>query len=182
MLIFTKNKLNVIVGGLGLGYTAVAVLENPAVASLKVIDVMPAVIDWHRRGLVPMAEKLTGDSRCELVLADFFALATAETQGFADANQDQKVHAVLLDIDHSPSFWLSPGNSAFYTEQGLQSLADKILPGGVFGLWSDEAPDEKFIQLLESVFPSVESHIVKFPNPYTQQESTNTVYLGLKNE
>ena len=174
------DKLNVVVGGLGLGYTAVAVLENPAVASLKVIDVMPAVIDWHRRGLVPMAKKLTGDSRCELVLADFFALASAETQGFAEANQDQKVHAVLLDIDHSPSFWLSPENSSFYSEQGLQSLADKIHPGGVFGLWSDEAPDEKFIQLLESVFPSVESHIVKFPNPYTQQESTNTVYLGLK--
>ena len=175
-----SDKLNVVVGGLGLGYTAVAVLENPAVASLKVIDVMPAVINWHRRGLVPMAEKLTGDSRCELVLADFFALATAKTQGFAEVNLDQKVHAVLLDIDHSPSFWLSPENSSFYTEQGLQSLVDKILPGGVFGLWSDEAPDEKFIQLLESVFSSVESHIVKFPNPYTQQESTNTVYLGLK--
>ena len=176
------DKLNVVVGGLGLGYTAVAALENPAVASLKVIDVMPAVIDWHRRGLVPMAEKLTGDSRCELVLADFFALATAETHGFAEANQDQKVHAVLLDIDHSPDFWLNPGNSSFYTEQGVQSLADKILPGGVFGLWSDEKPDEKFIQLLDRVFSSVESHIVKFPNPYTQQESTNTVYLGLKND
>jgi len=174
------DKLNVVVGGLGLGYTAVAALENPAVASLKVIEVMPAVIDWHRRGLVPMAEKLTGDSRCGLVLADFFALATADAQGFGEANQDQKVHAVLLDIDHSPSFWLNEGNSAFYTEQGLQAVADKIFTGGVFGLWSDEKPDDRFMQLLEKVFSSVESHIVTFPNPYTQQESTNTVYLGFK--
>jgi len=178
--VFTE-KLSVIVGGLGLGYTAVAALENPTVASLKVIDVMPAVIDWHRRGLVPMGEKLNGDSRCELVLAYFFALATADTQGFSTANQDQKVHAVLLDIDHSPSFWLNEGNGAFYTEQGLQSLADKILPGGVFGLWSDEMPDDRFMQLLEKVFSSVESHIVTFPNPYTKQESTNTVYLGFIN-
>ncbi len=177
--VFTE-KLNVAVGGLGLGYTAVAALENPTVASLKVIDVMPAVIDWHRRGLVPMAEKLTGDSRCELVLADFFALASANTQGFGEANQDQKVHAVLLDIDHSPSFWLNQGNSTFYTEQGLQRLADKILPGGVFGLWSDEKPDEGFLQRLGKVFSPVESHIVTFPNPYTRQESTNTVYLGFK--
>jgi len=176
---FSGNKLNVIVGGLGLGYTAVAALENPSVASLKVIDVMAPVIDWHKRGLVPMAEKLTGDARCELVLGDFFEIATAETQGFAEANQDQKVHAVLLDIDHSPSFLLSAGNGAFYTQQGLQAMADKILPGGVFGLWSDEKPDERFIQLLESVFSSVESHVVRFPNPYTQKESTNTVYLGL---
>jgi len=177
--VFTE-ALNVIVGGLGLGYTAVAALENPTVASLKVIDVMPAVIDWHRRGLVPMGEKLNGDSRCELVLADFFALATADAPGFAKVNQDQKVHAVLLDIDHSPSFWLNEGNGAFYTEQGLQSLADKILPGGVFGLWSDEKPDSEFIKRLEKVFSSVESHSVTFPNPYTRHESTNTVYLGFK--
>ncbi len=177
--VFT-DKLNVVVGGLGLGYTAAAVLDNPTVASLNVIDVMPPVIDWHRRGLVPMGEKLTGDSRCQLVLADFFALATANTQGFADTNQGQKVHAVLLDIDHSPSFWLNEGNGAFYTKQGLQSMADKILPGGVFGLWSDEKPDDRFTQLLQKVFTSVESHIVTFPNPYTQQESSNTVYLGFK--
>ena len=175
--VFTE-KLNVVVGGLGLGYTAVAALESPNVATLSVIDVMAPVIDWHRRGLVPMGEKLTGDSRCELVLADFFALATADTNGFANINQDQKVHAVLLDIDHSPSFWLNEGNGAFYTEQGLQGMADKILPRGVFGLWSDEMPDNQFIKLLEKVFSSVESHVVTFPNPYTQQESTNTVYLG----
>jgi len=125
---FTTGKLNVVVGGLGLGYTAAAVLENTAVASLKVIDVMPAVIDWHLRGLVPMAEKLTEDFRCELVRADFFALATAGTQGFGDANQDQKVHAVLLDIDHSPSFWLNEENGAFYTQQGLQSICQNSTP------------------------------------------------------
>ena len=177
--VFTE-KLNVVVGGLGLGYTAIAALEDQSVRSLKVIDVMSPVIDWHRRGLVPMGEKLTSDSRCELVLADFFALATANTKGFGKANQNQKVHAVLLDIDHSPSFWLNQGNGGFYTEEGLKSLADKILPRGVFGLWSDELPDTEFIKLLEKVFSTVESHVVTFPNPYTQQESTNTVYLGLK--
>ena len=175
--VFTE-ELNVIVGGLGLGYTAVAALENPKVASLKVIDVMSPVIDWHRRGLVPMGETLTKDPRCELVLADFFALATAKTEGFAKLSQNKKVHAILLDIDHSPTFWLNEGNGAFYTEQGLRSMADKILLGGVFGLWSDEKPDDEFVKLLEKVFPSVESHVVTFPNPYTQQESTNTVYLG----
>lgn len=47
-----KNDLDIIVGGLGLGYTAVAALEDPAVRSLKVIEVMKPVIDWHQRGLV----------------------------------------------------------------------------------------------------------------------------------
>lgn len=173
-----EDKLDVIVGGLGLGYTAFAALENQNVSSLKVIDVMAPVIDWHQRGLVPMGELLTGDDRCELVLGDFFAIATADNNGFGEANENKKVHAVLLDIDHTPDFWLSPGNNTFYTEQGLRAMASKIHPGGVFALWSDDLPDERFSTLLDSVFESSTAHVVSFPNPYTQAESTNSVYIA----
>ena len=177
---FNNEKLDVIVGGLGLGYTAFAALENKKVASLKVIDVMAPVIDWHKRELVPMGADLNADERCELVLGDFFALATADSKGFGASNKDQKVHAVLLDIDHTPDFWLSPGNNAFYTEQGLQAMADKIHSGGVFALWSDDLPDERFTTLLDRVFASTEAHVVTFPNAYTQSESSNTVYVARK--
>ena len=51
-------ELDIVVGGLGLGYTAVAALEDPSVRSLMVIEVMEPVIDWHHRGLVPLGEKL----------------------------------------------------------------------------------------------------------------------------
>ena len=176
----TDDKLDVIVGGLGLGYTAFAALENQQVSSLKVIDVMAPVIDWHQRGLVPMGPELMADDRCELVLGDFFALATSEGNGFGAANNDQKVHAVLLDIDHTPDFWLSPGNNSFYTEQGLRAMSEKIHSGGVFALWSDDLPDERFTTLLNSVFDSSQAHIVTFPNPYTQSESSNSVYVARK--
>ena len=175
-----EDNLDVIVGGLGLGYTAFAALENQKVASLKVIDVMAPVIDWHKKGLVPMGPELTADDRCELVLGDFFALATSDSNGFGEANNDQKVHAVLLDIDHTPDFWLSPGNNSFYTEEGLRAMADKIHPDGVFALWSDELPDERFSKLLDSVFAESTAHVVTFPNPYTRSESTNSVYVARK--
>ena len=174
------NNLDVIVGGLGLGYTAFAALENQKVSSLKVIDVMAPVIDWHKRGLVPMGPELMADDRCELVLGDFFALATSDSQGFGIANNDQKVHAVLLDIDHTPDFWLSPGNHRFYTEEGLRAMSDKLHPGGVFALWSDDLPDARFTELLDSVFETSEAHIVTFPNAYTQSESSNSVYVARK--
>jgi len=172
-----KQDLDIVVGGLGLGYTAFAALEDPSVKSLRVIDVMAPVIDWHQRGLVPLGEKLTSDPRCTLVHADFFAAATS-SGGFDPANPDQLVHAVLLDIDHSPSHWLNSGNSSFYTESALAKMAEKIHPGGIFGLWSNDPPESEFISLLQSVFKSTESHIVTFPNPYTGGESTNTVYLA----
>jgi hypothetical protein len=173
-----QDNLDVVVGGLGLGYTAMAALQNPSVGTLIVIDVMAPVIDWHRRGLVPLGEGLTSDPRCSLVLADFFELASSPDSGFFKEQPGQLAHAVLLDIDHSPSYWLNPENSQFYTRQGLQQLVTKVHPGGVFGLWSNEPPDSGFESLLEQVFTQVEARIVSFPNPYSGGESSNTVYLA----
>ena len=160
------GELDIVVGGLGLGYTAVAVLENPSVRSLNVIEVMAPVIDWHRQGLVPLGSQLTSDPRCNLVHADFFDVATSPGIGFDGSETSKRVHAVLLDIDHSPSHWLNPGNSAFYSQQGLQKLAEKLHPGGIFGLWSNDPAEAEFTRLLDSVFESSRTHIVTFPNPY----------------
>lgn len=169
---------DIVVGGLGLGYTAVAALEDPSVRSLTVVEVMEPVIDWHRRGLVPHGTKLVSDPRCTLVHADFFEVASSSGGGFDRAAPTRLVHAVLLDIDHSPSHWLNPGNSAFYTARGLRNLTDKLHPGGIFGLWSNDPPDAAFMRLLETVFESSEAHVVTFPNPYSGGKSSNTVYLA----
>ncbi len=172
------SDFDVIVGGLGLGYTAVATLENPSLRSLRVIDIMRPVIDWHREGLVPLGEQLISDPRCSLVHADFFALASSSGPGFDPTMPAQRAHAILLDIDHSPSHWLNQENHSFYSVQGLQHLVNKLHPGGIFGLWSNDPPEAAFIALLDSVFASSESHIISFPNPYTGGESSNTVYLA----
>ena len=110
---YADKPLDVVVGGLGLGYTAMAALENSAVNSLLVVDVMEAVIRWHKEGIVPWGKTLCEDSRCQLVHADFFEVATSPTKGFDGSDEVKKVHAVLLDIDHSPSYWLNPENRIF---------------------------------------------------------------------
>jgi len=178
----TGSDWDIVVGGLGLGYTAVAALENQSVKTMMVIDVMQPVIDWHQNGTVPLGKKLNSDPRCSLVHADFFALAASESGGFNSKNPSQLVHAVLLDIDHTPQHWLNSENSAFYTPDALQRLSNKLYPGGVFGMWSDDPPDTPFMQLLESVFESAESHIIDFDNPYTGSTSSNTVYIARKPE
>ena len=70
-----EGKLDVVIGGLGLGYTAVAALENTNVNSLLVIDKFQEVIDWHLNKLVPSGKILSNDKRCELRQGDFFELA-----------------------------------------------------------------------------------------------------------
>jgi hypothetical protein len=73
----TGSALDVMVGGLGLGYTARAVLADPRVRSLTVVEALEEVIDWHRRGLLPEAAGLASDPRTRLLAGDFFALAHA---------------------------------------------------------------------------------------------------------
>ena len=173
----TQN-LDIVVGGLGLGYTALQALQDTEVKSVKTIDVMQAVISWHQRGLLPIGDVLASDSRSFLVHDDFFAIATSEQQGFHAENARQKVHAVLLDIDHSPSHWLNKKNSRFYNKSSLLCMAGKIQSGGIFGLWSNELPDSQFQLLLAEVFTNIESHIVSFDNPYSGEKSTNSVYIA----
>lgn len=175
-----QHDLDIVIGGLGLGYTAAAALQEPAVGSLMVIEVLEPVIEWHRRELVPLGRDLTSDPRCTLVHDDFFELASAPVCSFHRSAPGRLVHGVLLDIDHAPGHWLNPGNSAFYTQTGLRQLAAKLHPGGVFGLWSNEAPDARFTGLLDSVFRRSEAHVVSFSNPYTGGKSCNTVYLACK--
>ncbi|MEO8616570.1 MAG: spermidine synthase [Luteolibacter sp.] len=176
----TGEKLDVVVGGLGLGYTAVAALRDARVAELLVVDVMQPVIEWHQKGLVPLGETLTGDWRCRLILGDFFALAAAPEIGFDPEKPGRKFHAVLLDIDHSPRNLLDERNGTFYGADGLRKLAEQLLPGGVFALWSDDAPDEDFIGRLGEVFDAPRAVVVKFPNPLLGKDSESTVYVAVK--
>jgi spermidine synthase len=170
------GALEVVVGGLGLGYTARAALENSAVKSVAVIEAMPAVIDWHRRGLIPVGTQLTSDPRCRLVQGDFFALVNS---GSLDSgNPGKRFHAVLLDIDHSPRDRLHARHESFYAVDGLRRVAMHLHPGGVFAMWSDDSPDEEFMQALHAAFGDCRAHIVTFPNPLMGRDSASTVYIA----
>ena len=169
--------LNIVVGGLGLGYTARAALEDPRVRSMIVVDAMAEVIGWHERELLPGAAELVGDQRTRLVLADFFALASSDT-GFDPDAAGRRFDAVLLDIDHTPRHVLHPDHAAFYSLDGLRRLKGHLNPGGVFALWSDDPPDDDFTALLTQVFDTSQAHIVTFANFLTGGRSANTVYVA----
>jgi predicted membrane-bound spermidine synthase len=111
-------ELDVVVGGLGLGYTADAVLDNPRVRLLVVVDALPEVIEWHRRGLLPLGERLTTDPRCRLVCGDFFAMLDPDAAGIDPEKPGRRFHAILVDIDHSLREVLAPGNAALYVPAG----------------------------------------------------------------
>ena len=173
-----RANVDVVVGGLGLGYTALAALENPRVNSLVVIDALAEVIEWHEQGLLPLGRQFTDDPRCRLVHGDFFALSHSAA-GFDADQPGRRFDAVLVDIDHSPTKLLHPRHAALYEPAGLASLAEHLQPGGVFALWSNDPPDQAFVAALASVFEKPVAHVVTFPDAQGDGEASNTVYVGV---
>jgi spermidine synthase len=172
------GPLDVVVGGLGLGYTASAVQRHPCVRSLLVVEALPDVIEWHRSGLVPLGPGLVSDPRCHLVNADFFGLV--DTPGLDGRDLDKRFHAILVDIDHSPRHVLNPGHAALYRPEGLRRLADHLQPGGVFALWSNDPPDDGFCKVLAAEYWRSTAHVVRFRNPMQGGEASNTIYVARK--
>lgn len=170
-------RLDVVVGGLGLGYTAQTVLEEQRVASLVVVELLEPVIDWHRSALLPLGPGLTSDPRCRFVQGDFFALANGAA-GFDPLMPGRRFDAILLDIDHSPEALLDARSAASYQAQGLRALAAHLKPGGIFGLWSNDLPDAAFTERLASVFDAAWAEPVTFHNPLQDRPFTQTIYLA----
>lgn len=165
-----RAPAKVLIGGLGLGYTAGAALAHPTTGRVVVLEVLPQVIEWFRGGIVPLARDLAADPRCELRAADFF--------GFVQATPAEGWDAVLVDIDHSPDHHLDAGHADFYREAGLAALREHLRPGGVFGLWSAIAPDPDFAARLARVFNGVEALPIPFHNLLLDEEEVNSVYLA----
>lgn len=176
--VLDKAHLDVVVGGLGLGYTAVSALEDDRVNSLVVVEYLEGVIEWHQKGLVPLGKTLTQDSRCQLVNADFFARSRDLSKNFDPRDPAKKHDAILLDIDHTPTRVLHQTNTRFYTQEGLGELAQHLNPQGVFALWADGPPEASFTNHLGKVFPTVKSHTILFDNPITGGSSEGAVYVA----
>ena len=171
-----STDLSLVVGGLGLGYTARAALKDDRVGELLVVEALPEVIGWHEREMVPLGRELYSSPRCRLIEGDFFALAA--DQGFDPGQPGRRFHAILLDIDHSPRNLIHERHQPFYSQSGLRHLQSFLNPGGVFAMWSDDPPDADFQSLLDSVFPTTETRVVTFPNPLQDRQSESTVYLA----
>lgn len=171
------ENLDVVVGGLGLGYTAEAALRNPRVSKLTVVELIPQVIQWHRDHLLPLGKIVADDPRCILQQGDFFALAT-ESDGFDPAAPDQVHDAILIDIDHSTTHFIDEASAGFYSAQAIAAITAKLKPDGVFALWSTDAEDPDFVSALEQSLVDVRIKRVEFATPYRDEPAFNLIYLG----
>ena len=162
------KDLTVLVGGLGLGYTAREVLLSDRVARVQVVEFLPQVIDWLEKGLVPLADELRADPRFAVVEGDVYAQLAEAPERVYDL--------ILVDVDHSPDERLGDENARFYREAGLELAKRHLAPDGVLGVWS-YAESPRFAESLRAVFSEVRIEPVTFANRVLDEEETNWLYL-----
>jgi len=118
----------VLIGGLGMGYTAAATLAlMPGRGTVVVAEIMPEVVAWNRGPLGPLAGHPLDDPRIELVLND-----VANVIREADTRFD----AILLDVDNSVDSFSLARNAWLYTPNGLAAIHRALRPGGALAIWS----------------------------------------------
>ncbi len=170
------DNLDIVIGGLGLGFTAAAVLRDARVARLTVVDLIPEVIEWHEKRLLPLGEAVAGDARCRLLQGDFFALARVPA-GFGEPHRPGH-DAIIVDIDHSTTHFIDDASAGFYNADAIAAVAAGLRPGGVFALWSTDLEDPAFTAAMRATLGDVRVERIEFMTPYRDEPAFNLVYLG----
>ena len=166
------DGLSVLVGGLGLGYTAYEALQDERVGLVEVAERLPKVGEWLFAGKLPLSETLTplaGEERFVLTEADVYA----DLLGPAG---ERRWDLLLIDVDHSPHNRLDEASAPFYTVEGQRRVAQHLQPGGVTAVWSAGASDD-FAAVMDEVYPHYETETVAWECP-VQGKLENVLFLG----
>lgn len=163
------DNLRVLVGGLGLGYTAHAALESDKVSAVKVVELLPQVVDWLSSGMIPLSEELTNEPRFSVTVGDAYALLAGPPA--------ERYDVILIDVDHSPDERLGTKQDGFYSEAGLTAARRHLSDNGVLAVWS-YAASSPFADALHSVFDEVVVREVTYENLHVQESCTDWLFFA----
>ena len=156
----------VLVGGLGLGFTARACLEDARLEWLTVVEIEQPVVEWVTSGLVPGGQELAADPRLEIVVADL-ADHVRETRATYDV--------VLLDVDNGPGHLVHERNDRVYGHAFLRELRARLSPGGVVVVWS-AAESQELERAMAAVFPQLQ--VIRRPVDLQGRDEEYFLYAG----
>lgn len=148
----SRQDVCVLIGGLGLGFTLRAALENlgPA-ARVVVAELIPEVVAWNRNVAYPLAAAALGDARTHIVIGDVANVMAQSADSF---------DAIMLDADNQTTTMNTPGNTKLYHHSGIKKLCRKLKPGGRVVYWS-AGEDPLLVSQLASVALDVEVQRVR---------------------
>lgn len=166
----SRGPARILVGGLGLGFTLRAVLEqSPADAIIEVAELLPAVVDWNRTLLLALNGSILADPRVRVLVEDVARPLDRAAAGTYDA--------IILDVDNGPTALVQAKNIGHYRAAGIQRLAAALKPGGRAAIWSAR-PDHAFETRLKDAGLAVSAVPAKLYA--SAKRSTYTIYTADK--
>ena len=171
------NDLQVLVGGLGLGYTAREALQSQRVARVEVVELLPQVIDWMARGLVPLSSELCDEMGDVTGNGPRLVVTQGDVYRRLAGEPDDLLDVILIDVDHSPEERLNEGSFSFYTRPGLLAARRHLAPGGVLAVWS-YAESSPFADALREVFGQVNVEPVTYDNRLIDEQRTDWLFFA----
>ncbi|GAA4951690.1 spermidine synthase [Actinoplanes utahensis] len=147
-----RERPRLLIGGLGVGFSLAEAVRSDA-GEIIVVEIEPAVVDWHRGVLRPFSEGALDDPRVRVVVADLAAWCTGVSDRF---------DAICLDVDNGPGWTVFDHNTGLYRPAGLAMLREHLRPGGVLAVWS-ASPEPGFAETLRRLVGPVRT--VRIPVP-----------------
>ncbi len=124
------KRPRVLIGGLGMGYTLRAALDQlPATAEVRVVDLNPDVIAWCRGPLAALSTRAVDDARVTVEVADV-ASVIARARNY---------DAIVLDLYEGPKPANNRRHDPLYGAAALKNAAAALAPGGILAVWSEDA-------------------------------------------
>ena len=167
--IHSGEDLRVLVGGLGLGYTAREALLSDRVAAVEVVELLPQVIDWLERGLVPLSLELCEQQRLVVTQGDVYQRLAGPPDALCDV--------ILIDVDHSPDERLGDVSGTFYSAEGLRAARRHLSDDGVLAVWS-YSESSPFADALREVFAHVRVEPVAYDNRLIDERQTDWLFFA----
>lgn len=164
-----RENVQLLVGGLGMGFTLAAVLANSgADAKVTVSELIPAVVRWNRDYMGMLARFPLEDGRVHVLELDVAQVMSAHKGSF---------DAIMLDVDNGPSSFTHDDNDALYSLKGLIRAHDALKPGGVLTVWSASVDPAFAARMVKAGF-DVKEHRVG--SHKARRGNRHTIWVGVR--
>jgi len=164
-----KSGLRILIGGLGMGFTLAAALEQSKPNTRIIVsELIPAVVKWNREHLGHLAGLPLSDPRVSVKEEDVAKIIRTEKSAW---------DAIILDVDNGPEGLTRKANDRLYTGSGLKTSFFALCPGGILAVWSSRT-DEAFTRRLTQCGFATEAITVRARK--SGKGSRHTIWLAKK--
>ncbi len=164
-----KTGLNILVGGLGMGYTLAETLKlSQPDTRILVSELIPSVISWNQDHIGHLAGMPLDDPRVRVEAMDVASVIK---------NKKAAWDMILLDVDNGPDGLTKKSNNRLYSSTGLKASFKALTPGGVLGVWS-AGDDPAFTRSLTRCGFRAKAISVRATN--SGKGSRHTIWIAVK--